>query len=97
MSTVQGDAEKLNGTNAVNGHDHANGAATQRKPYDYGGNPLAHVHTNSADSVRLAAFGGELQPGLYKVDPSRKIANPVSYSLAVEAIGWCGNVVIFDM
>jgi hypothetical protein len=72
MSTAQqqndiraGEAEKSFG-NGVNGHDHA--GATQRKPYDYGGNPLYHAHTNSADSARLAAFGGELQPGLYKVD-----------------------------
>lgn len=76
MSTAQeqndirsGEAEKSFGTNGI---DHANGTAKARKPYDYGGNPLYHAHTNSADSARLAAFGGELQPGLYKVDPNRK-------------------------
>ncbi|PIB01991.1 Acetate permease A [Cercospora beticola] len=94
MSTAQeqndirgGEAEKqftngnytngANGVNGVNGHDHAK----QRKPYDYGGNPLYHAHTNSDQSARLAAFGGELQPGLYKIDPNRKFANPAPLGL----------------
>lgn len=87
MSTAQeqndirgGEGEKQGYTNGVNGHDHANGAQ-QRKPYDYGGNPLYHAHTNSGDSARLAAFGGELQPGLYKIDPNRKFANPAPLGL----------------
>jgi uncharacterized protein len=32
---------------------------------DAGGNPLAHVRTNDPD-LRLPAFGGEFQPGLYR-------------------------------
>jgi hypothetical protein len=64
-----------NGTNGVNG---VNGAKV-RKPYDYGGNPLAHI--NTGDSVRLAAFGGELQPGLYKSTEKRKFANPAPLGL----------------
>lgn len=64
-------------SNGTSSHDHA--GATQRKPYDYGGNPLAHTHTG--ESARLGAFGGELQPGLYRVDPQRKIANPAPLGL----------------
>ncbi|KXT06199.1 hypothetical protein AC578_1338 [Pseudocercospora eumusae] len=84
MSTAQNDEKPTNGVqpgdfNGVGAHDHAGGVATQRKPYDYGGNPLAHV--NTGDSARLAAFGGELQPGLYKVDTNRKIANPAPLGL----------------
>lgn len=87
MSTAQeqndvrmGEAEKSYGTNGI---DHANGldGAKARKPYDYGGNPLYHAHTNSGESARLASFGGELQPGLYKVDTNRKIANPAPLGL----------------
>lgn len=62
--------------NGTSTQDHA---ATQRRPYDYGGNPLAHI--NTGESARLAAFGGELQPGLYKADTSRKIANPAPLGL----------------
>lgn len=87
MSTAQeqndvrmGEAEKSYGSNGI---DHANGldGAKARKPYDYGGNPLYHAHTNSGESARLASFGGELQPGLYKVDTNRKIANPAPLGL----------------
>jgi len=44
----------------------------------YGGNPLAHM--KSAESARLPAFAGYLQPGLYR-PPSRKIANPAPLGL----------------
>jgi hypothetical protein len=54
-------------------------AARQRQPYDYGGNPLAHIHTS--DSARLPAFGGAAQPGLYK-PPDTQIANPAPLGLA---------------
>lgn len=66
-----------NGTNGVNG-------ATQRRPYDYGGNPLAHVATNDPE-LRLAAFGGEFQPGLYR-PPSRKFGNPAPLGLSAFAL-----------
>ncbi|KAK5135080.1 hypothetical protein LTR08_005605 [Meristemomyces frigidus] len=72
--------EKQNGTTAI---DHANGAKA-RKPYDYGGNPLAHV--NTGDSVRLPAFGGEFQPGLYKSQEGRKFANPAPLGLSAFAL-----------
>lgn len=50
---------------------------------DYGGNPLAHIHSNNSDgaqSLRLPAFGGGLQPGLYKPPPF-KFGNPVPLGL----------------
>lgn len=69
------------GEKASDAHDHA---AKQRKPYDYGGNPLANVDTNSA---QLQAFGGAFQPGLYKVtDDSKKFANPAPLGLCAFAL-----------
>ncbi|KAI0203505.1 gpr fun34 family protein [Astrocystis sublimbata] len=56
--------------------------ATQR--YDYGGNPLYHAHTG--DDTRLAAFGGEFQPGLYKSTEHRKFANPAPLGLSAFAL-----------
>lgn len=85
MSTVPQEynpaKEGVNGTNGTSSHDHADGinGANLRKPYDYGGNPLAHVHTG--ESARLAAFGGELQPGLYRSTEKRKFANPAPLGL----------------
>ncbi|KAI8938714.1 hypothetical protein NX059_004582 [Plenodomus lindquistii] len=72
-----------NGTSAL---DHAPGATPpkQRVPYDYGGNPLAHIATNNPD-MRLTAFGGEFQPGLYK-PPSRGFANPAPLGLSAFAL-----------
>ncbi|GAM89383.1 hypothetical protein ANO11243_074200 [Dothideomycetidae sp. 11243] len=90
MTTVQD--QNVDG---INGYDHAgatNGAhatgttapARQRKPYDYGGNPLAHV--NTGDSARLPAFGGEFQPGAYKSTAQRKFANPAPLGLSAFAL-----------
>lgn len=62
----------------------ATSEAKERKPYDYGGNPLAHVRTNDPE-LRLAAFGGEFQPGLYR-PPSRKFANPAPLGLSAFAL-----------
>jgi len=65
--------------------DHHNGApAKKRTPYDYGGNPLAHVATNDSQ-MRMAAFGGEFQPGLYR-QPDRKFANPAPLGLSAFAL-----------
>ncbi|CAO2657119.1 Nn.00g032450.m01.CDS01 [Neocucurbitaria sp. VM-36] len=74
------------GTNGTSALDHAhNGNTTkQRAPYDYGGNPLAHVATNDPD-MRLRAFGGDFQPGLYR-PPNRKFANPAPLGLAAFAL-----------
>ncbi|KAF2172171.1 hypothetical protein M409DRAFT_17411 [Zasmidium cellare ATCC 36951] len=68
------EADHING-NGTSSHDHAK----QRKPYDYGGNPLAHI--NTGDSARLQAFGGAMQPGLYKVDTKNSFANPAPLGL----------------
>jgi len=68
-------------------HDHAptNGAIpAQRAPYDYGGNPLAHM--NTGESARFPAFGGEFQPGLYKPTTERKFANPAPLGLSAFAL-----------
>jgi hypothetical protein len=61
-----------------------NGNARQRAPYDYGGNPLAHVATNDPE-LRLQAFGGEFQPGLYR-PPNRRFANPAPLGLCAFAL-----------
>ncbi|KAF1842242.1 glyoxylate pathway regulator [Cucurbitaria berberidis CBS 394.84] len=73
-------------TNGTNTLDHAhNGKTTrQRAPYDYGGNPLAHVATNDPE-MRLTAFGGDFQPGLYRA-PNRKFANPAPLGLSAFAL-----------
>ena len=93
MSTAQQnhDITKESLDSPVNGnsdhYDHATGhpqvPIKQRKPYDYGGNPLAHV--NTGDSVRLPAFGGDFQPGLYK-PPTTKFANPAPLGLSAFAL-----------
>ncbi|KAI9789348.1 MAG: hypothetical protein M1816_006237 [Peltula sp. TS41687] len=59
-----------------------NGTA-HRRP-DYGGNPLAHVA--STDSARLPAFGGEIQPGLYRPIENRKFGNPAPLGLSAVAV-----------
>lgn len=61
-----------------------NDAASHREQvhrhWNAGGNPLAHVASYDG-SERLAAFGGALQPGLYK-PPNNKIGNPAPLGLA---------------
>ncbi|KAK9777414.1 putative Acetate permease A [Seiridium cardinale] len=75
---VHNDLEKVN-TAGTNG---ANGSAPNR--YDYGGNPMAHIHSGPDD--RLAAFGGEFQPGLYRPTTHRKFANPAPLGLSAFAL-----------
>ncbi|KAK4555089.1 Meiotically up-regulated protein 86 protein [Recurvomyces mirabilis] len=84
MSTAQeqnASTMEMKAENGTHGVDHA---AKQRKPYDYGGNPLAHI--NTGESVRLPAFGGEFQPGLYKSTEGRKFANPAPLGLSAFAL-----------
>ncbi|CAJ2500170.1 Uu.00g030230.m01.CDS01 [Anthostomella pinea] len=70
-------------TGSVNGsHNNNNHAASQR--WDYGHNPLAHVH--SGPDGRLPAFGGEFQPGLWKSNEHRKFANPAPLGLSAFAL-----------
>lgn len=73
-----------NTTNGVQSTDHHGGASKERKPYDYGGNPLAHIKTNDPE-MRMAAFGGDFQPGLYRA-PNRKFGNPAPLGLSAFAL-----------
>lgn len=83
--TVQQEVSKeINGTNGTSGVDHAGSLPKQRSPYDYGGNPLAHVATNDP-TLRLPAFGGEFQPGLYRA-PKKNFANPAPLGLSAFAL-----------
>jgi hypothetical protein len=66
-----------NGNGTVHHHQHG-----QTSHWDYGGNPLAHA--NTGDSARLPAFGGFLQPGLYR-PPKTNIANPAPLGLVAFA------------
>lgn len=75
--TAEKDAGQTTGT-SVNGGN----PTTQR--YDYGGNPLAHIH--SGPDARLPAFGGEFQPGLWKQPENRKFANPAPLGLSAFAL-----------
>jgi len=90
MATAQqhNEINKESMESPVNGnsdhYDHATGQPTRaRKPYDYGGNPLAHI--NTGESVRLPAFGGDFQPGLYK-PPTSNLANPAPLGLSAFAL-----------
>lgn len=68
------------------GHHNGTNPTTQAR-YDYGGNPLAHIHTNAAATEgRLPAFGGEFQPGLYRPIEGRKFANPAPLGLSAFAL-----------
>jgi len=88
-ATAAGTEKDINGhgTGVTNGHntgvtDHAH--AKKRTPYDYGGNPLAHIATNNSD-YRMQAFGGEFQPGLYRA-PKSNFANPAPLGLSAFAL-----------
>lgn len=81
---LAGTHQPVNGTSTL---DHAaakEGLHKERKPYDYGGNPLAHIATNNPD-YRLTAFGGEFQPGLYRA-PKSNFANPAPLGLSAFAL-----------
>ncbi|KAK8104714.1 uncharacterized protein PG998_011747 [Apiospora kogelbergensis] len=67
---------------ATTGSEHPNGANANQR-YEYG-NPMAHVHTGNEG--RLAAFGGEFQPGLYRPVENRKFANPAPLGLSAFAL-----------
>ncbi|QDS68925.1 hypothetical protein FKW77_008332 [Venturia effusa] len=79
---IHGNAAGLNG-NGTGSIDHA-AAAKARRPYDYGGNPLAHIATNDS-TLGMPAFGGAFQPGLYAT-PKKGIANPAPLGLSAFAL-----------
>lgn len=56
----------------------------QVRRFNYGGNPLAREYTNNDE--RLPAFGGELQPGLFKATDHRKFGNPAPLGLSAFAL-----------
>lgn len=65
------------GANGVNNASHLRG-------YDPR-NPMAHIH--AGDDMRLPAFGGEFQPGLWRPTPEhRKFANPAPLGLSAFAL-----------
>ena len=75
------DNTQANGLTAKMSHEeHQTAKAAAR--FGYG--PLAHVENQGGD--RLTAFGGELQPGLYKQVKDRKIANPAPLGLSAFAL-----------
>jgi len=80
-------ADTTNGTSGIDHAHHAGGVTKERKPYDYGGNPLAHYKTNDPDA-RMAAFGGDFQPGLYRAPDTqhRKFGNPAPLGLSAFAL-----------
>jgi len=78
-------AAEKNELNGASGTDHAHhNSAKKRAAYDYGGNPLAHVATNDS-TVRMPAFGGEFQPGLYRA-PKSSFGNPAPLGLSAFAL-----------
>ncbi|KAH9892127.1 GPR1/FUN34/yaaH family-domain-containing protein, partial [Xylariomycetidae sp. FL2044] len=80
--TSEKDAVAGTGSDSVNG---TGTTTTQRR--DWGsGHPLAHVHSGPEAGARLAAFGGEFQPGLYKPTEHRKFANPAPLGLSAFAL-----------
>lgn len=60
------------------GHHQRNGHTN-----DYG-NPQYHAH--AGQEARLAAFGGEFQPGLWRTTEHRKFANPAPLGLSAFAL-----------
>ncbi|KAJ5548478.1 GPR/FUN34 family protein [Penicillium frequentans] len=67
------EADEAHFTNSSTSSQPHNQHASQ---FDYG--PLAHVNTAE---TRLAPFGGEFQPGLYRPVKDRKVANPAPLGL----------------
>lgn len=81
---LNGNGTGINGAHGtgIGATDHA--ATKRRQPYDYGGNPLAHVATNDS-TLGMPAFGGAFQPGLYAA-PKKGIANPAPLGLSAFAL-----------
>ena len=64
--------------------DTNNSSSSSNDDYEKGHfGPLAHVNTASS---RYPAFGGELQPGLYRIPKDRKLANPAPLGLCAFAL-----------
>jgi uncharacterized protein len=50
----------------------------------HAGNPQYNAHNNG--EARVAAFGGEFQPGLFRPTERRKLANPAPLGLSAFAL-----------
>lgn len=68
-------------TNNMTHEEHETAKAAAR--FGYG--PLAKISTADGN-IRLPAFGGEFQPGLYKGVSERKFANPAPLGLSAFAL-----------
>jgi len=77
-SEPQPDLNKLEAgeTNLTTSSNSSQPQNHETSQFDYG--PLAHVNTAE---TRLAPFGGEFQPGLYRPVTDRKVANPAPLGL----------------
>lgn len=77
-SEPQSDLNKLEAgeTNFTTSSNSSHPQNHQTAQFDYG--PLARVNTAE---TRLAPFGGEFQPGLYRPVTDRKVANPAPLGL----------------
>jgi hypothetical protein len=82
MATTQ-DVGATNG--AGTGYNNKeNFSGTDRLDHGNNGAPLTHTDTNQ--SARLPAFGGEFQPGTYRPTAHRKFANPAPLGLSAFAL-----------
>jgi succinate-acetate transporter protein len=75
-------AEKDIGQTTGTANPAANGT-THFRGYDPR-NPMANIHAD--DQIRLPAFGGEFQPGLWRPAEQRKFANPAPLGLCAFAL-----------
>ncbi len=73
---VEKDVAQTTGAENTNGASHFRGYDPRH--------PMANVHSD--DQVRLPAFGGEFQPGLWRPTEHRKFANPAPLGLCAFAL-----------
>lgn len=72
----------MSATDATTTQDHAERGNARH--FNYGGNPLARNETT--DSARFQAFGGALEPGLFRAPEGRKFGNPAPLGLCAFAL-----------
>jgi hypothetical protein len=73
---VEKDVAQTTGAENTNGASHFRGYDPRH--------PMANVHGD--DQLRLPAFGGEFQPGLWRPVEHRKFANPAPLGLCAFAL-----------
>ncbi|GAP85463.2 putative gpr fun34 family protein [Rosellinia necatrix] len=87
QQTVPATEKEISGApSSTTGADVNGGGLTaqQQRNFNYGGNPQYNAHAGG--EARLAAFGGEFQPGLYRPTEHRKFANPAPLGLSAFAL-----------